>query len=236
MSGPDDIAAPPPDRNYLAAEYVLGVLDPAQRREVEARISRDRAFAREVAAWQLHLAPLADEIEPVEAPRYVFTRLQAALFERKRRGWLDDVVVWRWLSASAGAVAAAALAIAFVASRQPPAPTVVAPMVAAINLDDGKPAFLATIDLSRGTMLVLPVSAVIPADKAAELWLIPPGDKPHSLGVVDVSHPVSVTIPPALRNAVTLKAAMAISVEPLGGSPTGQPTGPVIAKGGISSI
>jgi len=80
------------------------------------------------------------------------------------------------------------------------------------------------------------VSAVIPADKAAELWLIPPGDKPHSLGVVDVSHPVSVTIPPALRNAVTLKAAMAISVEPPGGSPTGQPTGPVIAKGGISSI
>ena len=85
-------------------------------------------------------------------------------------------------------------------------------------------------------MLVLPVSAVIPPDKTAELWLIPPGDKPHSLGVVDVSHPVSVTIPPTLRNAVTLKAAMAISVEPPGGSPTGQPTGPVIAKGGISSI
>ncbi|HEY6895185.1 MAG TPA: anti-sigma factor [Rhodanobacteraceae bacterium] len=236
MSGPNDIAAPPPDRSHLVAEYVLGVLDPAQRSEVEMRIARDRAFAREVAVWQLHLAPLADEIESVEPPRYVFTRLQAALFERKRRGWLADVVIWRWLSAGAGAVAAAALAFAFVASRQPPAPTVVAPMVAAINLDDGKPAFLATIDLARGTMLVLPVSAVIPAPKVAELWLIPPGDKPHSLGVVDVAHPVSVTIPPALRSAVTLKAAMAISVEPPGGSPTGQPTGPVIAKGGISSI
>ena len=236
MSGPDDIAATPPDRSYLAAEYVLGVLDAAQRGDVELRIARDRAFAREVAAWQLHLAPLADEIESVEPPRYVFTRLQAALFERKRRGWLDDVVFWRWLSAGASAVAAAALAFAFIASRQPPAPTVVAPMVAAINLDDGRPAFLATIDLARGTMLVLPVSAVIPAEKVAELWLIPPGDKPHSLGVVDVAHPMSVTIPPALRNAVTLKAAMAISVEPPGGSPTGQPTGPVIAKGGISSI
>ena len=236
MSGRDDIATTPPDRSYLAAEYVLGVLDAAQRREVEARIARDGAFAREVAAWQRHLAPLADEIEAIEPPRYVLRRLQAALFERRRQGWLDDVVCWRWLSAGAGAVAAAALAFAFVASRQPPAPTVVAPMVAAINLDDGKPAFLATIDLSRGTMLVLPVSAVIPADKAAELWLIPPGDKPHSLGVVDVGHPVSVTIPPALRDAVTLKAAMAISVEPRGGSPTGQPTGPVIAKGGISSI
>ena len=236
MSGPDDIAATPPDRSYLAAEYVLGVLDAAQRRDVELRIARDRAFAREVAAWQLHLAPLADEIESVDPPRYVWRRIDAALFEPKRRGWLDDVVFWRWLSAGAGAVAAAALVFAFVTSRPPTTPAIVAPMVAAINLDDGRPAFLATIDLSRGTMLVLPVSAVIPADKAAELWLIPPGDKPHSLGVVDVSHPVSVTIPPALRNAVTLKAAMAISVEPPGGSPTGQPTGPVIAKGAISSI
>jgi anti-sigma-K factor RskA len=235
MSGPDDIAAIPPDRSHVAAEYVLGVLDAAARRDVEARIARDRAFAREVAAWQLHLAPLADEIESIEPPRYVWTRLQAKLFERKR-GWLDDVVFWRWLSAGTGAVAAAALAFAFVATREAPPPTVVAPMVAAINLDNGKPAFLATIDLARGTMLVLPVSAVIPADKAAELWLIPPGDKPHSLGVVDVAHPMSVTIPPALRSAVTLKAAMAISVEPPGGSPTGQPTGPVIAKGGLSSI
>jgi anti-sigma-K factor RskA len=236
MSGPDDIASTPPDRSHLAAEYVLGVLDAAQRRDVELRIARDRAFAREVAAWQLHLAPLADEIEPVDPPRYVWRRIDAALFEPKRRGWLDDVVFWRWLTAGAGAVAAAALAFALVTSRPPTAPAVVAPMVAAINLDDGRPAFLATIDLSRGTMLVLPVSAVIPADKAAELWLIPPGGTPHSLGVVDVSHPVSVTIPPALRNAVTLKAAMAISVEPPGGSPTGQPTGPVIAKGAISSI
>jgi anti-sigma-K factor RskA len=236
MSGPDDIAATPPERGYLAAEYVLGVLDGAERRDVETRIARDRAFAREVAAWQLHLAPLVDEIMPVDAPLHVWPRIRAALFERERRSWFDDVVFWRWLSAGAGAVAAAALVFAFVVSRPPPAPTVVAPMVAAINLDDGRPAFLATIDLSRGTMLVLPVSAVIPAEKVAELWLIPPGDKPHSLGVVDVSHPVSVTIPAALRAAVTLKAAMAISVEPPGGSPTGQPTGPVIAKGGISSI
>ena len=82
--------------------------------------------------------------------------MRARLFERERRGWLDDVVFWRWLSAGAGTVAAAALVFAFVMSR-PPAPTVVAPMIAAINLDDGRPAFLATIDLARGTMLVLPV-------------------------------------------------------------------------------
>jgi anti-sigma-K factor RskA len=109
-------------------------------------------------------------------------------------------------------------------------------MLATIKLDDGRPAFIATIDAERGTMLVLPVTVNIPADKVPELWLIPAGDVPHSLGVVDVGRPVTITIPPALRAAVGLNAAVAISVEPPGGSPTGQPTGPVIAKGGISAI
>jgi len=237
MSGPDDIA-PPSDSSALAAEYVLGVLDAARRREVETRIARDRAFAREVAAWQVHFAPLIDEIEAVDPPLYVWPRIRSAVFGRGRRGGLfESIGFWRWLSAGAGGLAVAALAAVFVMSR--PAPTPLPPaaaMVAKINLDDGRPAFLATIDLERGTMLVLPISAAIPADKVPELWLIPPGDVPHSLGVVDVSHPVSITIPPALRAVVGLKAAVAISVEPPGGSPTGQPTGPVIAKGGISAI
>jgi anti-sigma-K factor RskA len=235
MSGPDDIAATPPEPGTLAAEYVLGVLDAERRREVEARIARDRAFAREVAEWQNRLAPLVAEIEPVDPPLYVWPRVRSALFGAARRGRVDDTSFWRWLTAGAGAVAAAALVFAFVATRQPP-PTVVAPLVAAINLDDGKPAFVATIDRARGTMIVMPIAAVIPADKVPELWLIPPGDKPHSLGVVDVSHPISITIPAALRDAITLQAAVAISIEPHGGSPTGQPTGPVIAKGGIASL
>jgi len=235
MSGPDDIAATPPEPGSLAAEYALGVLDAPRRRELEARIARDRAFAREVAEWQNRLAPLVAEIAPVDPPLYVWPRVRNAVFGVERRSRFDDVSFWRWLTAGAGAVAAAALVFAFVATRTP-APTVVAPLVAAINLDDGKPAFVATIDLARGTMIVMPIAAVIPAEKVPELWLIPPGDTPHSLGVVDVAHPVSVTIPAALRNAITLQAAVAISIEPRGGSPTGQPTGPVIAKGGIASL
>lgn len=236
MSGPDDIA-PPSDASVLAAEYVLGVLDASRRREVETRIARDRAFAREVAAWQAHFAPLVDEIEAVDPPLYLWPRIRSAVFGREQRaGWFENIGFWRWLSAGAGALAVAALAAVFVMSRPSLTPTPAPAMVAAINLDDGRPAFLATIDLARGTMLVLPVSAAIPADKVPELWLIPPGDVPHSLGVVDVSHPVSITIPAALRAMVGLKAAVAISVEPPGGSPTGQPTGPVIAKGGISAI
>jgi len=236
MSGPGS-DHPTPDRSVLAAEYVLGVLNAAQRREAEARIARDRAFAAEVAAWQAHFAPLADEIEPVEPPMYAWPRLSSALFAKPARSGLwESLRFWRGFAIGAGALAAAAIAAVFVLPRQPPAPTPAAPMVAAINLDDGKPAFLAAIDTERGTMLLLPVTVAIPAERVAELWLIPPNDKPHSLGVVDVAKPMSIAIPIALRGAVGVQAAVAISVEPLGGSPTGQPTGPVIAKGGITSL
>jgi anti-sigma-K factor RskA len=235
MSGPDDIA--PRDPRLLAAEYVLGVLDATARRDVEARIARDRAFAREVESWQAHFAPLADEIRSVEAPMHVWPRIRSALFaEKPRGGLLESLGFWRTLAIGSGALAAAALAAVFVLSRPKSVPAPQQPMLATIRLDDGRPAFIATIDLEHGTMLVLPVTANIPADKVPELWLIPAGDVPHSLGIVDVGRPVTITIPPALRAAVGLNAAVAISVEPPGGSPTGQPTGPVIAKGGISTI
>jgi anti-sigma-K factor RskA len=111
-----------------------------------------------------------------------------------------------------------------------------APLVAVMVLDSGQPAFVATFDRASGTMVVTPVSTWADAGRVPELWLIPKGDKPHSLGVVDTTRPITVTVPANLRGAIDPASIVAISVEPAGGSPTGQPTGPVVAKGGISTI
>ena len=72
--------------------------------------------------------------------------------------------------------------------------------------------------------------------KAFELWLIPPGDKPHSLGLIDPLRPVRITVPKSLLPQVNRDAVLAVSLEPPGGSPTGQPTGPVIANGKLASL
>ena len=65
-----------------------------------------------------------------------------------------------------------------------------------------------------------------------ELWLIPsgPDQRPHSLGLIQPGQPIRLTIPPDLAGRVTPDATLAVSLEPPGGSPTGQPTGPVIAQ------
>jgi len=150
---------------------------------------------------------------------------------------LERINVWRWLSAGALALAAASMVALFVGRREPaPATPAQAPLVAVMVLDNGAPAFVATFDRATGTMVVTPVSTWTDAQHVPELWLIPKGDKPHSLGVVDTGKPITVTVPEDLRRAIDPASIVAISVEPAGGSPTGQPTGPVVAKGGISDI
>ena len=69
-----------------------------------------------------------------------------------------------------------------------------------------------------------------------ELWLIPQGGRPHSLGLIQPGQPIRLTIPPELSGSVIKDATLAVSLEPPGGSPTGQPTGPVIAAGPLLAL
>ena len=85
--------------------------------------------------------------------------------------------------------------------------------------------------------MTAPASA--PADvqgRVPELWLIPPGEAPKSLGLVSVDKAQLVVVPKALLRALAKGSTLAISLEPPGGAPQGVPTGPIIAKGGIESI
>ena len=66
----------------------------------------------------------------------------------------------------------------------------------------------------------------------AELWVIPVGsDKAVSLGVIDARQPRSHQLTDEQARLVAPGAVFAISLEPLGGSPTGKATGPIVAKG-----
>lgn len=238
-----DIAGEPPEGALTAAEYVLGVLDADTRQRVAARARRDAAFAADVHAWEQRLAPLIDEIAPVPVPFALWPRIQVAtglaVPDRAKpavdgASWWQNLPLWRWLSV-ASLVAAAGFAGLFFATR-PPTPTPSQSLVATMAQDDGKVLFTATIDAASGNLIVMPLGVDIPAGRVAELWLIPPGDKPHSLGLIDARRARPVIVPAALRSALAAKALVAVSLEPPGGAPRGQPTGPIIAKGAIAFL
>ena len=109
-------------------------------------------------------------------------------------------------------------------------------MVAKMVQDDGKALFLATVDARHGTMVVQPTTVEIPKGRVAELWLIPLGDSPHSLGLLDPLKANSVVVPRNLVAALGPNTVVAVTVEPPGGGPGGKPSGPIIAKGEISLL
>jgi anti-sigma-K factor RskA len=87
-------------------------------------------------------------------------------------------------------------------------------------------------------VLVIVPAALLTADpRAFELWLIPAGDnRPHSLGLIQPGQPIRLEIPRELAGRLTRDATLAVSLEPPGGSPSGPPTGPVIAAGKLTKL
>ena len=72
--------------------------------------------------------------------------------------------------------------------------------------------------------------------RSAELWLIPADGKPRSLGLLTGTKRVSVKLNADLRALIGVKAALAVSDEPPGGSPSGQPTGAILASGSLIPV
>jgi anti-sigma-K factor RskA len=236
MSDTDDHSGMPqdglPEDELLAAELALGVLAGADRAAAEARAAGDSTFAALVAHWEQRLAPWAGELAEVEPPPQLWGRIAAALpVERPQYPSIwGNIGFWRGF-ALASALAAVCLAVIVYFG----AVTQQAPLVAALD-GGGKHAFVATIDVRRGTMLVTPAALSIPAGRVPELWLVPPGEKPRALGLIDPDKTVALTIPGTLLAQATTRATLAVSLEPPGGSPTGQPTGPVIASGKFTKL
>jgi anti-sigma-K factor RskA len=104
-----------------------------------------------------------------------------------------------------------------------------AQFVAVFQKDEQSPAFLMSVDTDKRTVTVRQVAAERLADKSYQLWIATqPGAAPRSLGVLGTDdYTVQATIA-SYEPSVINNATFGISLEPLGGSPTGQPTGPVI--------
>lgn len=231
------------ERDSLAAEQALQLLRGDELREALALEASDRGFALEVARWRGRLAPLLGEIDGVAPPDRLWDRIEQATF-----GVRDNVVVLRrsltrW-RAGAAAMTALAAALALVLVQQPrtlPAPVVVqrpaaaAPLVAMLG-DGGKGMKVVASWDPAAQQLILAVPGEMPADPAHahELWVIPADGKPRSLGTMNSAKQMHMRLADALAVLLQQGATIAISVEPPGGSPTGQPTGPVVASGALN--
>jgi len=147
-----------------------------------------------------------------------------------------------WRAATIFASVVAIAAIGFIVQRslpqlQPVAQQQVEPAakpVTPLQHDDGTPGWLASVDAAKGTVLMVPVPAAADAQgRVPELWLIPAGKAPVSLGAVSINRSHTVTVPQNARAALVAGSILAITLEPAAGIPHAAPSSAVIAKGTI---
>ncbi len=147
--------------------------------------------------------------------------------------WWASLALWRGL-AFAGFALAFALGVTLFAPRSE---RLDERIVAVLAGQDAKPVLVAAADGSGRYLTVKTVAAVdVPADRVLELWALPEGRDPWSLGRVPASG--LARIPLGAPAGITFQGipALAVSLEPAGGPPTGRPTGPILYTGGIQNL
>ena len=249
----------PPSDDMRAGEYVLGVLDAPERMRTALRIASDPGFAGLVAQWEQRFSAWISRSEPVVPSAHVWPRIRSELgwtaVASTPTGLWNSVGFWR----GATALAAAASVAAIVFGLRGPAPVALPPQVAVqqqlppvvapqtdeaaarpvtvLAADDGSTGWIASVDVSKGKLHMVPVPR--PADaggKVDELWIIPAGQAPISLGFVSNDKAHSIDVPTAVRVALIAGSTLAVTLESQQGMPHAAPAGPVVAKGAIVSI
>jgi len=228
------------DHDLNAAERALG------HAPTGGETPADRA-ARE--AWERRLAPMLASAKDVAPPEGMLARIEAVIgkaapapatktpeapaeFSSGLAGIGAEVIHLRrrvgvWKSVAGAAMAAAAALAIYVAvpqqTAEPVDTAIGAKYVAVVTADDGgQTGLLIHFDTETGVATVIPAGARAPDGASYEMWHLPEGaTTPVSLGLLPENAVARQTIVAAEGDL------FAISLEPAGGSPTGQPTQPV---------
>ncbi len=227
----DDIEKP--EEWALAAEYTLGLLPPDEARKFEAQLSRDPAMRADYAFWAEHYAGLTDDIPEVTPPASVWKAISAAAFgAEEKRSWLSRF----GLPSALGGGLIAALAVLWLVDLSGMMGWLDKPAYTAeIVAEDKSLIVQASYDEDSKTLSLTRSAGVAVEGRALELWLISGDNAPVSLGVLPESQTARITLEPVLASALQ-DGVLAISDEPAGGSPTGAPTGAVLAAGPVISL
>jgi len=218
-------------RERLAAEYALGTLRGRARARLKRWMRDDAELAREVAKWEARLAPLAQAVAPVAPPARVWNALQNRLEVNPKGARRMSFSVWKALGLMASGAATALLAIAILL----PSLRDTSPAAYVAVLSDAKTNRAVLVATAGQADKVLRVNTLDPSiqvsGRSLELWALPRDGKPKSLGVIGSAERAALRLDAPADKALANVPALAISLEPQGGSPTGQPTGPVLYSG-----
>jgi anti-sigma-K factor RskA len=220
------------ERDVLADEFVLGLLDPADHAAVEARIETDPALRAAVAASRDRFLALDMTARPADLAPDLWQRIEAGLGAQdapvRAVAPANDNAAPRWRLAALTGMAASLLLAVGLGWTLLTAPE---PKVIAVLLDASGAPLALVEDYGNTSARITPlVDFDVPAGRTMQVWTLPSQEMgPVSLGLLASSRSTVLDGPdlPAPREEQLYE----ITIEPAGGSPTGRPTGPILVKG-----
>lgn len=218
-------------KNALASEYVLGTLHGRARIRFQRLLMQHRSLRHVLWQWESRLNSLGASLPAVAPSPELWQKIQRQLgFDQgelpanvvhlpQARTKPTSVRTWQWLT---GAATAAALVLA-VFVVQPKAPSErLQTQIAVVQTE--KAEALWSIELGKNELSISATDNLKAApDQDYELWMVAAdGRPPVSLGLLPKKG--KLTLPRNVLLDQVKVAALAVSQEPLGGSPNGQPT------------
>lgn len=228
------------DKNELADEYVLGLLEEHERSVVETVLKTDKELQIAVARSRDRFVELDLSLPPAELPGDLWSRIDRAIdesgqqaqnerrsYDRKSLAANDNNVQAYRRLAFAGLAASLLLAATLFMNLLFSTP----PTIIAVLLNDqGQPVAIVEDFADTNARLVMLSNVTVPPSRSLQVWTKPSEELgPVSMGVLKSS---STTVLSRSDLPVPQEAQLyEITIEPAGGSPTGLPTGPIVAKG-----
>ncbi|MHC1546970.1 anti-sigma factor [Phyllobacterium sp. K27] len=228
-------STPPENDDFIAAEYVLGVLTPEEKHNVERRMESDVPFARLVARWQHQFDGMNAEFEPVNPPADMKVLIDRRLFgtvSPQTTPFFSNLAFWRAFAFAALILAAIGFGRDLLTSPSVPEKQ----LIASMEPVDSTYRTVAIYNQHSHHLKVSFVGGELPSDHSLELWLIAGTDAPVSLGLIKSAQLTDFTVDRSHAGKLIEGATLAISLEPLGGSPNKAPTGAVVAAGKVREI
>ncbi|UCX04067.1 anti-sigma factor [Shewanella glacialimarina] len=222
----------------LAAEYVLGTLRGQARRRFQKLMMQIPSLRESTWLWEQHLHGMSDNLTPVEPEARVWKQISLRLGFTSANASTDQSVELtadtqsnvvfissfntRLWQGAASLATAAAILMAVVMVKQQPIDIPVAQQMAVVQGAQSQALWL--IEVTDNTIEVRSTSNFKPlANKDYQLWMIAKGvDNPISLGLLPKSGQLS--LPKNSQFDSVDIVALAVSLEPLNGSPNGLPT------------
>ncbi|BDB22359.1 hypothetical protein cym2001_57240 [Pseudomonas sp. CYM-20-01] len=217
-------------RRALAADYAIGLMPATARRRFDALLLEDAALRVELGHWQDALASLTGALPERAVPAHVWEGIKARIEPQvlhvpaKKPFWMN----LRLQAAAFGIVIAVLVGVLY---QRDLGMEYNATLVAA----NQQPALQIKAFADHLQVEPLTLAALEPT-RALELWAIPAGGKPISLGLVPVAGKGRIALNKTQQALLKTPLTLAVSLEPQGGSPTGQPTGPVLYQGQLASL